>query len=60
MKSVVISEFCRSPFTPVNKGQLAKVRPDDLVAQVVSGLMKRIDIDLHDVEDLILGCAFPE
>ncbi len=60
MKSIVISEFCRSPFTPVHKGQLAKVRPDDLVAQVVSGLMKRVDIDPHDIEDLILGCAFPE
>ena len=60
MKSIVISEFCRSPFTPVHKGQLAKVRPDDLVAQVVSGLMKRVEIDQHDIEDLILGCAFPE
>ena len=60
MKNIVISEFCRSPFTPVHKGQLVKVRPDDLVAQVVSGLMKRVDIDPHDIEDLILGCAFPE
>lgn len=60
MKSIVISEFCRSPFTPVHKGQLAKVRPDDLVAQVVSGLLKRVEIDPHDIEDLILGCAFPE
>jgi acetyl-CoA acyltransferase len=60
MKSIVISEFCRSPFTPVHKGQLAKVRPDDLVAQVISGLMKRVEIDPHDIEDLILGCAFPE
>jgi acetyl-CoA acyltransferase len=60
MKSIVIAEFCRSPFTPVHKGQLAKVRPDDLVAQVISGLMKRVTIDQHDIEDLILGCAFPE
>ena len=60
MKNIVISEFCRSPFTPVHKGQLVKVRPDDLVAQVVSELMKRVDIDPHDIEDLILGCAFPE
>ena len=60
MKNVVITEYCRSPFTPAHKGQLTKVRPDDLTAQVVSGLMKKVKIDAHDVEDLILGCAFPE
>ena len=60
MKNVVITEFCRSPFTPAHKGQLAKVRPDDLMAQVIKGLLKRVDIDQEDIEDLILGCAFPE
>ena len=60
MKNVVIVEYCRSPFTPVHKGQLAKVRPDDLVAQVVKGLMDKITIEQQDIEDLILGCAFPE
>lgn len=60
MKNVVIVEYCRSPFTPAHKGQLARVRPDDLVAQVVKGLMDKVTIDQQDVEDLILGCAFPE
>ena len=60
MKNVVITEFCRSPFTPAHKGQLTKVRPDDLMAQVIKGLLKRADIDQEDIEDLILGCAFPE
>jgi len=60
MKNVVITEFCRSPFTPAHKGQLAKVRPDDLMAQVIKGLLKRVDINHEDIEDLILGCAFPE
>ena len=60
MKNVVIVEYCRSPFTPAHKGQLAKVRPDDLVAQVVKGLMDKITIEQQDIEDLILGCAFPE
>jgi len=60
MKNVVITEFCRSPFTPAHRGQLAKVRPDDLIAQVIKGLLKRVDIDHEDIEDLILGCAFPE
>ena len=60
MKNVVIVEYCRSPFTPALKGQLAKVRPDDLVAQVVKGLMDKVTIEQQDIEDLILGCAFPE
>ncbi|BCG62562.1 MAG: acetyl-CoA acyltransferase [Methyloprofundus sp.] len=60
MKNVVISEFCRSSFTPAHRGQLVKVRPDDLVAQVVKGLLSRVAIKSEDIEDLILGCAFPE
>ncbi|MCK4841631.1 MAG: thiolase family protein [Methylococcales bacterium] len=60
MKNVVITGYCRSPFTPAFKGQLAKVRPDDLVAQVVKGLMGKVAINQQDIEDLILGCAFPE
>ena len=42
------------------KGQLAKVRPDDLAAEVVKGLVAKNKINAEDIEDLILGCAFPE
>ncbi|MDD5321333.1 MAG: thiolase family protein [Methylococcales bacterium] len=60
MKNVVISGYCRSPFTPAHKGRLIKVRPDDLAAQVVKGLINKTGVNPHDIEDLILGCAFPE
>jgi len=60
MKNVVIAGYCRSPFTPAQKGQLAKVRPDDLVAQVIKGLINDTGVNPGDIEDLILGCAFPE
>jgi acetyl-CoA acyltransferase len=60
MKKAVIVTFCRSPFTPAYKGQLAKVRPDKLVAEVIKGLLTKVDIVQEDIEDLILGCAFPE
>jgi acetyl-CoA acyltransferase len=60
MKSVVISGYCRSPFTPANKGVLSKVRPDDLAAQVIKGLIDKTGVNPADIEDLILGCAFPE
>lgn len=60
MKNVVIAGYCRSPFTPAQKGALARVRPDDLAAQVVKGLVSKTGVNPDDIEDLILGCAFPE
>jgi acetyl-CoA acyltransferase len=60
MKSVVIAGYARSPFTPATKGDLRTVRPDELAAKVVAGLVERTGVVVGDVEDLILGCAMPE
>lgn len=60
MKTVVIAGYARSPFTPAKKGDLASVRPDELAAQVVRELVRRTGVKPADLEDLILGCAFPE
>ena len=60
MKNIVIAGYARSPFTQASKGALAGVRPDDLAAQVVKVLVHKTGIDSNDIEDLILGCAFPE
>jgi len=60
MKNVVIAGYVRSPFTLAGKGALIKVRPDDLAAQVVRGLIERTGVRPEDIEDLKLGCAFPE
>ncbi|MTJ79408.1 MAG: thiolase family protein [Telmatospirillum sp.] len=60
MKTVVIAGYARSPFTPAKKGELAKVRPDDLAAQVIRDLVTKSGVNPDDIEDLILGCAFPE
>jgi acetyl-CoA acyltransferase len=60
MKSVVIAGYVRSPFTPAGRGDLKKVRPDELAAQVVKGLLKKTGVDAETIEDLIVGCAFPE
>ncbi|MCH7935615.1 MAG: thiolase family protein [Proteobacteria bacterium] len=60
MKSVVIAGYARSPFTPAGKGALQKVRPDDLAAEVIKGLIGKTGVKAEDIEDLILGCAFPE
>jgi acetyl-CoA acyltransferase len=60
MKNVVIAGYARSPFTLANKGALTRVRPDDLAAQVVASLISRTNVRPQDIEDLIVGCAFPE
>jgi acetyl-CoA acyltransferase len=59
-KNVVIAGFARSPFHFAHKGALTKVRPDDLAAQVVEALIARTGVPAEDVEDVIVGCAFPE
>ena len=60
MKNVVIAGYARSPFTLANKGALARVRPDDMAGQVVQGLLEQTNVKPQDIEDLIVGCAFPE
>jgi acetyl-CoA acyltransferase len=60
MKNVVIAGYARSPFTLANKGALLRVRPDDLAAQVVMALIERTGVRPQDIEDVIVGCAFPE
>lgn len=56
----VIAAYARSPFHFATKGSLAKTRPDTLAAQTIKGLMGRVDLDPALLEDLILGCAYPE
>ena len=60
MTQAVICAYARSPFTPANKGELAKTRPDDLLAQVIKGLLARSTVKHDAIEDLLVGCAFPE
>ncbi len=60
MKQAVIAGYVRSPFTPAHKGALAETRPDDIAAAVIKGLLERSSIPPEDIEDLKLGCAFPE
>src|ERR1700761_4087155 len=60
MTDVVIAGYARSPFTLATKGALARVRPDDLAAQVIRGLLEKTKVDPAEIEDIILGCAFPE
>jgi acetyl-CoA acyltransferase len=60
MTNAVIAGYARSPFHFAAKGGLTRVRPDDLAAQVVRTLISRTGVNPEDIEDIILGCAFPE
>ena len=60
MSKSVIIDAVRSPIG-VKNGALIGIRPDDLSAQVVKQLLKRNkSIEPAQIEDFILGCAFPE
>jgi acetyl-CoA acyltransferase len=60
MTNVVIAGYARSAFAPAKKGSFARVRPDELAAEVVRALITRTGVKPEDIEDVITGCAFPE
>lgn len=56
----VIVDAVRSPIG-IKNGEMIGMRPDDIAAQVVKSLLERNPaVKPKDVEDLVLGCAFPE
>ena len=60
MSKSVIVDALRSPIGLKN-GEMIGVRPDDLAAQVVKGLMERNPtIKAEMIEDVVVGCAYPE
>ncbi|HLY31507.1 MAG TPA: acetyl-CoA C-acyltransferase, partial [Ktedonobacterales bacterium] len=61
MPEAVIVSTARTPIGRANKGALRVVRGDDLGAVAVRGALSRLpEFDLKLIEDVIIGCAFPE
>jgi len=60
MSNVVIAGYVRSPFHLANKGALRKTRGDDMAAAVIKGLIAKTKVNPDHIEDLAMGCAFPE
>jgi acetyl-CoA acyltransferase len=57
----VIVAAARTAIGRAKRGSLASTRPDELAADVFRGLLDRVDgLDPSDIDDVILGCAFPE
>ena len=59
-KSIVIAGYKRSAFHFATKGDFAKTRPDDIAGAVVKSLVSQSGINPNDIQDLLLGNAFPE
>jgi acetyl-CoA acyltransferase len=59
-KNIVICGYKRSAFHFANKGALAKIRPDDMAAAVINALITTTGVKTDDIEDILMGCAFPE
>jgi 3-oxoadipyl-CoA thiolase len=56
MREVVIIDAVRSPIGRVG-GKLSSIRPDDLLAEVLKGLVDRTGIDPSLIEDVYAGCG---
>jgi acetyl-CoA acyltransferase len=59
MKSVIV-DWLRSPFHRAHKGKLTEVRPDEMAGQLAKAILERNNINPVLVDDIILGCAYPE
>jgi len=61
MTTALIVSACRTPVGRARKGALAATRPDELGALVLREALARASgVEPAAVEDVILGCAFPE
>jgi acetyl-CoA acyltransferase len=60
MKRAVIAGYARTPFHFAHKGPLAGTRPDDMAAAAIRALVERTGVDPATIEDVIMGCAYPE
>ncbi len=60
MRNAVIIGYKRSPFTFARKGEMANIRPEDILSQTINQLLNQIQINKNDIEDIITGCAYPE
>src|ERR1043166_3973128 len=61
MRDVVIASAVRTAVGKAPKGSLKNTRPDDLGATAIREAVERVPgLDKSQIEDVIMGCAFPE
>jgi acetyl-CoA acetyltransferases len=61
MKEAVIVSAVRTAIGKAPKGTLRNTRPDDLAAAAIKDAVNRVEgLNTAEIEDVIMGCAFPE
>lgn len=60
MKEAVIVSAVRTAVGKAPKGTLRNTRPDDLAAAAITDAVARAGVDVSLIDDVIMGCAFPE
>lgn len=61
MREAVIVAAARTPCGKANKGSLRHTRPDALGGEVIKSLLERVPkVEPHWIDDVLIGCAFPE
>ena len=61
MRDPVIVSAVRTPVGRAKRGGLATVRPDEMAAMAIQALLQRTpNLDPAQIEDVVIGCAFPE
>src|SRR6476620_2776195 len=61
MKEVVIASAVRTAVGKAPKGTLKNTRPDDLAAAAIKEAVNRVEgLTPAEIDDVIMGCAFPE
>lgn len=60
MKSAYILAAYRTAGCRAKKGKFKDMRPDDLAAAAISGLVDKAGIEPQEIDDVMMGCAFPE
>jgi acetyl-CoA acyltransferase len=60
MRDAYIVSAVRTPGCNSRRGKFIQTRPEDLIVTALNGALDRIGLDKAEVDDFIMGCAFPE
>ena len=61
MTGVVVTHAHRTAIGKAGRGTLRHTRPDELLGLLMQGFLERVpELDPARIDDIIIGCAFPE
>lgn len=60
MRDAYIVSSVRTPGCRRGRGAFAQTRPEELLTQALAGACERINLEKGLVDDIMVGCAFPE